>query len=91
VLLLFQAWLLTYSATEIEPAFLACGISALKEGRIDLYRVNPPLARLAAAIPACLNSSCRDDWMDALYSQEGRPEFEVGTNFLRANGAMIFP
>lgn len=40
-----------HSATLNEPAHLVAGLSHWKFGRFDLYRVNPPLVRMVAAIP----------------------------------------
>jgi hypothetical protein len=61
-----QAGLLAYSATRhspthLGPAFLASGISHWQFGRFELYRVNPPLVRLLAALPT-LAVGCKTDW-----------------------------
>src|SRR5262245_39496849 len=40
-----------------EPAYLASGIAYWQTGRCDLYRVNPPLARAIAAIPAVVQGA----------------------------------
>ena len=66
VLLATQAGLLAYSATRhspthLEPAFLAAGISHWQFGRFELYRVNPPLVRMGAAL-SVLAMGCETDW-----------------------------
>ena len=65
------------------------GISHLRLARFDLYRVNPPLVRMVAALPI-LCSAARTDWAgyptDTLY----RSEFNVGIQFLELNGFRSF-
>ena len=39
------------SPTLDEPAHLAAGLYVWKYGRFDLYRVNPPLVKVIAALP----------------------------------------
>ncbi len=56
VLISAQATILTWaayihSATVDEPAHLVAGIGHWQQRRFDLYRVNPPLTRLIAALP----------------------------------------
>jgi hypothetical protein len=55
-----------------------------------LYKVNPPLVRLVAALPL-LVSDCHTDWSatrnDTLYS---RPEFAAGARFVKENGSASF-
>ena len=55
-LLTLHAGLLAWSATRHsptlnEPGHLVAGISYWKFGRFELYRVNPPLVKLIAALP----------------------------------------
>jgi hypothetical protein len=64
-------------------AHLPAGISHWRFGRFDLYPVNPPLARMVAALPV-LFARPQMDW--SRYYQGGRPEFIVGDDFLAANG-----
>ena len=90
VLLATQAGLLAYSATRhspthLEPAFLAAGISHWELGRLELYRVNPPLPRMIAAAPAVV-LGCQTDWGRFSNVPGSRPEFPVGEDFLRSNG-----
>ena len=44
-----------------EPGHLASGISHWEFGRFELYRVNPPLVRMVAAIPILLTNA-QTDW-----------------------------
>lgn len=69
--------------TNDEMAHLPAGISHWQFGRFDLYPVNPPLARMVAALPV-LFARPELDW--SRYFQGGRPEFIVGDDFLAANG-----
>src|SRR6516164_7924098 len=58
-LLAWQAW--RYSPTIDEPGHLVAGMSHWKFGRFDLYRVNPPLVRLVAALPMLVVDP-KTDW-----------------------------
>lgn len=89
-LLSIHAGLLAYSATRhspthLEPAFLASGISHWQFGRFELYRVNPPLPRMIAALPV-LAVGCETDWSRFYDFPGSRSEFPVGEDFIRANG-----
>lgn len=90
VLLAIQAVLLAYSATRhspthLEPPFLAAGVSHWELGRFELYRVNPPLPRMIAALPV-LAVGCKTDWSGFITSPSSRSEYKVGTDFVKANG-----
>ena len=90
VLLAMNAALLAYSATRhsptlLEPAHLAAGVSHWELGRFELYRVNPPLARMIAAIPV-VAAGCQTDWTRFHDSPGARAEFAVGEDFVVANG-----
>ena len=93
-ILAIHAGLLTFAATRHspnlnEPAHLAAGISHWHFGRFDLYRVNPPLVRMVAALPVLL-ANPKTDW-SAYYEGPGaRPEFEIGRDFMSANGERSF-
>jgi hypothetical protein len=90
LLLAIQTVLLSFSAirlspTHLEPAFLASGLSHWEFGRFDLYRVNPPMVRMIAALPVL----CVDHRTDnSLYSSVpgSRAEFGLGQDFVAANG-----
>jgi len=56
LLLTTHATLLAYAATRHsptynEPGHLVAGISHWQFGRFELYRVNPPLSHMVAALP----------------------------------------
>ena len=95
VLLATQAGLLAYSATRhspthLEPAFLAAGISHWQFGRFELYRVNPPLVRMGAAL-SVLAMGCETDWSRFYEDPGSRAEFPVGEDFIKANGPASIP
>lgn len=73
-----------------EPAHLVAGISHWRFARFDLYRVNPPLVRMVAAVPAIM----RDvpvDWSGwNIHDPYARSEFGMGTRFVRTNGSAGF-
>lgn len=62
-----------------EMGHLPAGVSHWKFGRFDLYRVNPPLIRLVAAIPVVL----ADPEMDWHSYNASRGEFVVGRRFFQ--------
>ncbi len=95
LLLLIQTSLLGYSATRhspthLEPAFLASGVSHWQFGRFELYRVNPPLVRMVAALPV-LVVGCNTDWSRYRNGPGTRAEFPVGEDFIKANGPALIP
>jgi 4-amino-4-deoxy-L-arabinose transferase-like glycosyltransferase len=73
------------SPTLNEPGHLVAGISNLKFGRFDVYKVNPPLVRLIAATPVLL-AGCETDWANFYDGPTARPEFALGEDFVKANG-----
>lgn len=89
-LLAIHAGLLAYSATTHsptvnEPGHLVAGLSYWEFGRFEVYRVNPPLTRLIAALPV-MAAGYEVDW-GAFYEGPGaRPEFALGADFIKANG-----
>ena len=50
-----------HSFTLNEPAHLTAGISIWQFGRFDVYNINPPLARVVAAVPVLL-AGAETDW-----------------------------
>lgn len=91
MLLCVHAGLIAYSATKhsptsLEPAFLASGISHWEFARFELYRVNPPLIRMVAALPA-LVVGCETNWEGYCDGPGSRFEFAVGEAWMKANGS----
>ncbi len=89
-LLIIHATLLAYSATRhsptlLEPAFLASGLSHWEYGRFELFRVNPPLVRMVAALPV-MAVGYEMDWSGFYDSPVSRAEFSMGADFIKANG-----
>jgi len=78
-----------HSPTYDEPAHLAAGISYWELGRFDLYRVNPPLVRMVAAVPVVL-AQVRTDWTHFSDAPGARPEFAMGAQLVRGNGETVF-
>lgn len=67
-----------------ELAHLPSGISHWKFGRFDLYRVNPPLVRMVAAMPVMMTDAVLD-WSNYRDSPYSRSEFLVGQSFVTNN------
>jgi 4-amino-4-deoxy-L-arabinose transferase-like glycosyltransferase len=86
-LLAWQAY--RYSPTIDEPAHMAAGISHWKFGRFDLYRVNPPLVRMIAALPMLVVNP-KVDWSAFTEAPYARPEFAIGSALANGNGFDIF-
>lgn len=78
------------SANVDEFAHLVAGVSHRKFGSFDLYRVNPPLVRMVAAL-AVFRSDEEADWsslrVDSPYS---RAEFIIGRDYVRRHGFAAF-
>lgn len=88
-LLISQAALIVWgtylhSPTLNEPGHLAAGISNWCFGRFEIYKVNPPLVRMVAAVP--ILASARTDWSSFYQGPGARPEFPLGEAFVAANG-----
>ena len=90
LLLLIHILLVGYGAavcspTVNEPGHLVAGLSHWEFGRFELYRVNPPLVRSVAALPV-MAVGYEPDW-DGFYESPGaRPVFQMGKEFVQANG-----
>ncbi|MGC1273500.1 MAG: glycosyltransferase family 39 protein [Planctomycetaceae bacterium] len=89
-ILAVHAGLLSWTATRLsptcdEPAHITAGLSYWRFGSFDLYRVNPPLTRLVAAVPL-LDGSYEEDWRSVGDGQILRSEFRLGDDFAERNG-----
>jgi hypothetical protein len=92
-LLLSQAIMLAVGAALHSPAMddvahLAAGISNWELGTFDLYKVNPPLVRTIAALPA-MAARAKSDWNSYYTGVGARAEFAVMDDFTRANGPPV--
>ncbi|MGE0378243.1 MAG: hypothetical protein AB7Q45_22770, partial [Planctomycetaceae bacterium] len=90
VLLASHAGLLAYSATTHsptvdEPGHLVAGLVHWEFGRFDVYKVNPPLVHYLAALPV-IAAGYEADWSEFYDHPGARPEFSMGSAFIRANG-----
>jgi len=89
LLLAVHATLLARSAqlqspTLNEPGHLVAGIFHWETGDFSLYRVNPPLIRLIAAIPSVL-LGYEQDWSGYYEHVGARPVFAIAEDYIRAN------
>jgi len=87
VLLLYSSYV--HSPTLNEPGHLVAGLSHWELGRYELYRVNPPLVRMVASLPVML-ADYEPDWKNFHEGPGTRPVFEIGLDFLDANGERSF-
>ena len=72
-----------------EIVHVPAGLSNWHIGRFSLARVNPPLARMLATLPVLL-ANPKTDYHRFLDTQGRRQEWEVGNDFLAANGERTF-
>ncbi|MDR3109910.1 MAG: glycosyltransferase family 39 protein [Planctomycetaceae bacterium] len=74
-----------HSPTHLEVFHLPAGLSHLELSRFDLYRVNPPLVRMVAAVPVWLSPHHSNY---ASYNRDPliRAEYGVGIDTMHANG-----
>jgi hypothetical protein len=71
-----------------EPAHLAAGLSHWRFGCFHLYHVNPPLVRLAAALPVWAVRP-QTDWSLHPTTSAGRDEFSIGAKWLHINREQV--
>ena len=89
LLLTMHAALLAYSATRHsptlnEPGHLLAGLANWRFGRFELYRVNPPLVKMIAAVPV-MAVGYEANWHNYDDSPGARPIFSMGPDFMVAN------
>lgn len=78
--LAWSAWV--HSPVVDEPAHLVAGLSYWQLGRFDLYRVNPPLVKMIAALPAwCTGRHAA--FSQAAFEPGVRGEWELGAAYLQ--------
>ena len=90
-ILVIHAGLLAYSAARHSPtihetAHLPAGICHWQYGMFELYRVNPPLPRMIAALPV-LFCDVKTDWTHYRIDPLSRDTIPMGIRFAKANGA----
>jgi hypothetical protein len=81
------AWI--HSPCYDEWAHLPAGLSHWETGQFDLYRVNPPLVRVLAAVPL-LFCDVDMEWPPLVDDPRARPEWEAARRFVDASGKQIF-
>jgi len=74
-----------HSPVVSEVNHLTAGLSHLYLRRFDLFRVNPPLIRIVAALPAYFTSPATD-WHRYDTSPLARSDWDVSHDFLKVNG-----
>lgn len=72
-----------------EPGHLVAGISHWQFGTWDLYRVNPPLVRMVAAVPVIL-AKAKTDWSRYDASVGARSERSIRHDFISENAERVF-
>lgn len=87
-LLLQTAMAFQDSPTLNEPAHLVSGLSHWKLGHYRIYRVNPPLVRMLAALPV-LAMGYEFEWRNIEAFTDDRPEHWMGILFARLNEERI--
>jgi hypothetical protein len=78
-----------HSPTVDEVGHLPAGISHWKFRQFPLYKVNPPLVRMVAAVPVLL-SNPELEWHAHFSDPFERPEFLIGREFIEINGLRTF-
>jgi len=73
-----------YSPVLDEVGHLPAGVYNWEYGKFDVYRVNPPLVRMVAAIPTVL-SSAEYDWNGYTNGLTARPEWSLGRGIIKVN------
>ncbi len=88
---LLVGWIAACKSPVVDEApLLVAGISHWQFGTFDLYRVNPPLVRMIAAIPV-LAAGVETDWMGGWADNPfARPEFPLGHKLISANAERCF-
>jgi len=93
-LLTTHALLVGWSAARHSPVVdemghLPAGISHWQFRQFTLYKVNPPLVRMAAAVPTVF-ARPKTEWLAFSADPLARPEFFLGEAFIEVNGTRAF-
>lgn len=78
-----------HSSVQDELAHLASGASHWELSSFALYRVNPPLVRMTAALPVVLFFEDHSSWRTFSDYSAFRKEFEMGTTYAHENQETI--
>lgn len=78
------------SPTEDEIGHLVAGIQHWQTCWFDLYRVNPPLVRMVAAVPVILANPQTPEKKRFNFALVPRNEFRLGAEFISGNGERSF-
>ena len=70
-----------------ESAHIPAGLYHLETGRMDAYRVNPPLFRMLAALPLLIDHP-KIDWF-SMTAPQARSEYVYANNWIRDNLARV--
>lgn len=82
------AWVgICASPNNDEVGHLGAGCYLWAFGRFDVYRVNPPLVRAVGAMPAVVGRA-KCSWTSYICEDDGRPEWELGKEFIAVNGGI---
>ncbi len=89
MLLLLHAGMLAWIAARTSPTLdevghLPAGIYAWQFDRHDVYRVNPPLGRMVAGLPAYL-AGVEMHWKQYADGPNARPEWNLGRELIETN------
>ena len=76
---------LPHSPSYDEAGHLPAGLYHWQTGRFELYRVNPPLVRMVAALPV-LFADPKVEWHEFSSNPLRRPEWIFAREFIEANG-----
>lgn len=72
-----------------EVGHLPAGYAFVELGNIELYEVNPPLAKALAALPL-VSADAKADWSRFSDAPGARCEWTVGSDFIAINGTRSF-
>ena len=78
-----------HSPTLNEPGHLVAGLSNWKFGRFDIYKVDPPLVQIVAALPV-MAVGYNENWSGFYNGPGARPEMAMGADLVKANGERSF-
>ena len=76
------------SPTVDETAHLPAGLAQWQLNRFEIYRVNPPLVKMAAALPVLFMEPVVD-WRSAAPLPGSRSEFRLGREFVEQNAGRV--